>query len=643
MSELSRRLRLLPSFVWWLGAWLLISFALRVYLLDNLRWTYDEGLHVLFVQLLARGYEPYREVFVSYPPLYTLSMDWTWRLFGTVESLQLLMTLYTLFGLAAVGFLGWRLGGSLAGLTAAVVLSLEPEVFRGSRGVLTEIPSLGFGAVSVALAACYLWAPAHHKGRRWLVASGIALAASLMLKIITPFVPGVIGLMILVRQTRLHLPTLSRRELQQRWPTVLRAVVIDSLWWGLALLLPIIALILIYDVPGFIDQAILFRFATRGAYEGEINNFLYMLTALRSNWPLTLTGGLGLLFWWRHRRAEGWFVPAWLLLSMAFALMQVPLRDKHLPLLIVPLSVLSGLGVGWLWQSLRQGTGRWAVLSGLTLLLLGGSYLWQTATIYAGFQGDELVYLSEDEQNLAAYLQRFTAPDDCLITDDPTLAFIAERPVPPPLAEVSSARLRSGHLTAAQLSEIAAAHDCPVVAPVARRIQRSAQDFIGWTEQHYLTPWLYDGETVVFLGKPIAHSQPQHGIQAQFADQVQLEGYDLWPVDEAGVAHLSLYWRPQQPFAADYTVFVQVRDARNNTLLSADHQPYDGLLPTTRWPVDALIKETIDLPVPPDMPPGTYRIFVGLYLFDGTNFNRLPLQNDVSGENAVIIEGFVRP
>ena len=162
MTDIAKR----PStnFIWLLVGWIAVSFGLRLYFLDNLRWTYDEGIHALLAQLLARGYEPYREVFISYPPLYTLSIDWGWRVFGSVEGLQIVMTLYTMPGLLAVGLIGWRLGGTWAGLAAAIFVSLEPEFFRGSRAVLTEVPALSMAALSIALAAFYYWGPPQKSG-----------------------------------------------------------------------------------------------------------------------------------------------------------------------------------------------------------------------------------------------------------------------------------------------------------------------------------------------------------------------------------------------------------------------------------------------------------------------------------------------
>jgi len=620
------------KFIWLLLGWIVISFGLRLYFLDNVGWTYDEGIHVLLAQLLARGYEPYREVFISYPPLYTLSIDWGWRVFGSVEGLQILMALYTMPGLLAVGLIGWRLGGAWAGLTAAVFVSLEPEFFRGSRAVLTEVPSLSIAALSIAFAAFYYWQPPQQTGRVWLIASGVALAASLMLKILSPYVLGLTPLMILVRQWQFQKP-LGRAF----WKRTL----VDGLIWSAALLIPIIVFTLPFDLPAYFDQVIRFRFATRGAYEGEDNNFLVILTFLAGNWVISLPALAGVAWLIRRRWRAGWFVLLWLGLAVAFALIQVPLREKHLPLLLLPLSVLAGLGLTGVVQLIGHRRGRpIAYAAIISLILLGLVYFWQVGRVFTTYAADRLEYLDGDEQIAVDFIQKFTAPDDCLITDDPTLAFVANRPVPPMLAEASSARLRSGYLTADMLVNITAQSDCQIVAPVAVRFKRSAPEFVEWAKGQYLALWLYDGATELLMAKPVGHSQPQQPVGAQLADLVQLEGYDLTPVMD-GVAYLSLYWRPLRPFEQDFTIFVHLRDEVGNTVLNADHQPYDGRAPTSRWPAGSLIKETIRLEVPPELLPGAYNMYVGMYLRDGSNFVRLPIVADNSGENAVIIPIFI--
>jgi hypothetical protein len=51
--------------------------------------------------------------------------------------------------------------------------------------------------------------------------------------------------------------------------------------------------------------------------------------------------------------------------------------------------------------------------------------------------------------------------------------------------------------------------------------------------------------------------------------------------------------------------------------------------------VGGVIQEVTWLHLPEDIPPGSYHIYIGLYRPD--NLERLPLQGDTSGENALIL------
>jgi hypothetical protein len=80
-----------------------------------------------------------------------------------------------------------------------------------------------------------------------------------------------------------------------------------------------------------------------------------------------------------------------------------------------------------------------------------------------------------------------------------------------------------------------------------------------------------------------------------------------------------------------------LRDVDNQTVAQLDYQPYGGILPTTAWPLDQVLKETVWFSLSPDVDlrPGPYSLLVGLY--DPVTLERLPVIGDVSGENAVIL------
>lgn len=156
------------------------------------------------------------------------------------------------------------------------------------------------------------------------------------------------------------------------------------------------------------------------------------------------------------------------------------------------------------------------------------------------------------------------------------------------------------------------------------------------------------GEKYIFVSRPYPTPvpiKPMAGLDGNFDNFIRLEGYslDLTRIGPDGVASLGLYWRPIGPLpAAPFKVFVQLRDGQGQTISQADHFIFEGLLQSRRW--DRLqdegewLRDTADLTFPIPLPAtgGPHRIYVGLY--HPETFERVPLLNDLSGENAVVIE-----
>ncbi len=127
-------------------------------------------------------------------------------------------------------------------------------------------------------------------------------------------------------------------------------------------------------------------------------------------------------------------------------------------------------------------------------------------------------------------------------------------------------------------------------------------------------------------GRALDSTRPEHPIGANLGGVVVLDGYDLeetTPVAAGGLLHLSLVWRATAPVDADYTVFVQLLDGGGRRRAGADGQPVDGFRPTSSWPPGEPIRDNRVLRLPPDLPPGRYRLIAGLYRLE--TMERLPL------------------
>lgn len=156
---------------------------------------------------------------------------------------------------------------------------------------------------------------------------------------------------------------------------------------------------------------------------------------------------------------------------------------------------------------------------------------------------------------------------------------------------------------------------------------------------------------------PLA-AEPAHPVTAVLGDaargSVRLLGYTLEPESLAPgqTGRLTLYWQAEAPLPADYTVFVHLRAACQSasppaqagaepcpgpTVVQADHRPLGSVYPTTLWPAGQVIRETVELAVPAGLEPGgeAYRLWVGMYQLE--TLERLPVQDDRSGENAVLL------
>lgn len=84
---------------------------------------------------------------------------------------------------------------------------------------------------------------------------------------------------------------------------------------------------------------------------------------------------------------------------------------------------------------------------------------------------------------------------------------------------------------------------------------------------------------------------------------------------EAGEDHaFELRWATSQPLTTNYQTFVHLRapDAVE-PVAQADGPPLDGWYPTSWWTVAEIVHDARQFALPPDTPPGTYHLYVGLY------------------------------
>jgi hypothetical protein len=120
----------------------------------------------------------------------------------------------------------------------------------------------------------------------------------------------------------------------------------------------------------------------------------------------------------------------------------------------------------------------------------------------------------------------------------------------------------------------------------------------------------------VTRAKPVGLRQLPYRVEYTLGGQIELLGYDLETEDWGlgiGDFELILYWRAKAVVENDYTVFVHLVDQGGKLWGQGDSVPMGGMYPTSVWLPGQLVEDRHVIQVDPDVPPGSYRLRVGLY------------------------------
>jgi hypothetical protein len=133
---------------------------------------------------------------------------------------------------------------------------------------------------------------------------------------------------------------------------------------------------------------------------------------------------------------------------------------------------------------------------------------------------------------------------------------------------------------------------------------------------------LLDGQEIatvatVKIALPPSNERPDRSVEASFGRAIALTGYTLSPTSSG--LDVTLFWRAQALVPEDYTVFVHLVDHDGRLVAQADAQPLGGRYPTSIWSIDERVIDPHQVPAPP----GEYRVYVGLYLWQ--TLERLPV------------------
>jgi hypothetical protein len=118
-------------------------------------------------------------------------------------------------------------------------------------------------------------------------------------------------------------------------------------------------------------------------------------------------------------------------------------------------------------------------------------------------------------------------------------------------------------------------------------------------------------------------STPEVPLDADFDGRIRLLGYTLNCGSEGSGCNVRLYWQAMAGQDVDYTVFVHLVGEDGQVVSQHDGMPDGGFYPTSVWELGEVVVDEHQIDLPEDMPPGDYRLLVGLYRLETDE--RLPL------------------
>jgi hypothetical protein len=112
---------------------------------------------------------------------------------------------------------------------------------------------------------------------------------------------------------------------------------------------------------------------------------------------------------------------------------------------------------------------------------------------------------------------------------------------------------------------------------------------------------------------------------SNFADKIALLSVKMpkMILQPGGQVPINLTWQALTSLDEDYTVFVQILDENDRIVGQVDSWPVQGTYPTSQWRVGEAVKDPYLVWLKEDLPPGKYRLNVGLYLLE--TLRRLPV------------------
>ena len=341
-----------------------------------------------------------------------------------------------------------------------------------------------------------------------------------------------------------------------------------------------------------------------------------------------------------------WLLPAYLaipvvLLAGVNSVRPAYMTARHMSLVSGAYLLLVSGGLAWLWRKQR-----WLGILAASALL--GGMFFSTINYYVAPQ-----YGKGDMAGIGVHLNDTMQPGDLLLIEPPSWARLFRYYLP---LDAIERWQKAGQLTGWR-----------AMPPLSGDRREDIETLLTSVRGQYRRIWLarsvVDSKAYAFLkattfqtqdwgfespfaflhldlfqvDSPFADQIPATAHQvadAVFDDKIWLRGYEVGKPFEPGYAvPVTLYWQvPQQPdrrYKYILRWIVRSADGVEHILATTEKEPYDGILPTTKWTPGTLVREYTSILPPKDRVPG--ESYLNLQVYDAETLQKLPLKSISAG------------
>ncbi|HNS01090.1 MAG TPA: glycosyltransferase family 39 protein [Anaerolineae bacterium] len=224
----------------------------------------------------------------------------------------------------------------------------------------------------------------------------------------------------------------------------------------------------------------------------------------------------------------------------------------------------------------------------------------------------------DDYRAAVAYISAVAGPDDAIILNAPGQQEVFDYYYQGELPVYGLPEQRPPDQTAtlARLDEIAQKHPHLYTLYWATEESDPGNLVESWLDTHAYKAedrWQGNMRFVIYATQQPTDTWPTHASDALLGEQIRLNGYALssQEVTSGDVLQLQLNWQAERQPDADYTVFVQLLDPRDQVVAQRDAPPGDS--PTSQWQPGVEVIDRHGVLVPHGAAPGDYRLILGMY------------------------------